>query len=239
MAAKSEIPLLDIADKKKEIIQELPKPQTAEEQYMYSFACTLAGVPYDTPFQSPFYRKDKYWKAIMNLEGLRVLDKITGDMIDLGAINTNNIADGAISKDKLNQALVDAVFGDGRVDTSAIQNGAVTSDKLSNDTRQRLLASENVSELNLSKAVKNKLLQSGNVKEENLSQGILNKLLGDKNVTVGNLSSDLLNRLLPDGYTGIQKQQAVGSLEGEPTNDEIIGKINEIIKLLQNAKVTA
>ena len=175
----------------------------------------------------------------MNIEGLRLLDKITGDMIDLGTINTNNIADGAISKDKLNQALYNAVFGDGRVDTSAIQDNAVTSDKLSNDTRQRLLASENVSELNLSKDVKNKLLQIGNVKEENLSQGILNKLLGDKNVTVENLSSDLSNRLLPDGYTGIQKQQAVGSLEGEPTNDEIIGKVNEIIKLLQNAKVTA
>lgn len=284
------------ADKKKAIIQSLPKPQTAEDQYMYSFACTLAGLSYDTPFQSPFYRKDKYWKAILDIEGLRILDKITGDMIDSGTIKGENISDGAISKEKLDKNLNDAVYGEGRIDTLAIQDKAVTSNKLSNDVGQRLLSEGNVKLSNLSQSVKNKLigdknvttdniadmaiskekldedlnnavygdgrintsaiqnkavtsdklsddtkqrlLSSGNVKLENLSQEVTSKLLADKNVTLSNLATDVSSRLLADGYTGVAKQQKISLLENGATDAEIIAKVNEIIQVLGNAKVT-
>lgn len=205
-------------DKKKKIIDELPKPQTAEDQYMYSFACTLAGISYNTPFQSPFYRKDKYWKAILDIEGLRILDKITGDMIDSGTIKSENISNGAISKEKIDESLNDAIYGDERVDTSAIRNKAVTIEKISDDVANRLLAKSNVT-------------------EDNLAEKVKNKLLGSKNVTKFNLSDDLSSKLLADGYSGIVKQTTVGPLGSDATNAGIIAKINELLQTLEAAEV--
>lgn len=205
-------------DKKREIVQSLPKPQTAEDQYMYSFACTLAGMSYDTPFQSPFYRKDKYWKAILDIEGLRILDKITGDMIDSGTIKSENISNGAITKEKIDQILNDAIYGNGRVDTLAIRNKAVTTEKLSDDVVNRLLAKSNVT-------------------EENLAEEVKNKLLGSKNVTEANLADNLLSGLLIDGYSGIVKQANMDLLKSDATNVDIIAKINELIQTLEAAKV--
>ena len=50
-----------------DIIDNLPKPYSAEEQYLYSIACVVAEVPYEIPFQNAFWRKEQYLKAIWEM----------------------------------------------------------------------------------------------------------------------------------------------------------------------------
>ena len=47
------------------IVENLPKPETLEEQYMYALVCSLAGVtPRRGISENAFTRKEKYWYAL-------------------------------------------------------------------------------------------------------------------------------------------------------------------------------
>jgi len=47
------------------IVENLPKPETLEEQYMYALVCSLAGVtPRCGISENTFTRKEKYWYAL-------------------------------------------------------------------------------------------------------------------------------------------------------------------------------
>ena len=223
---------------KKRIIEELPKPQTVEEQYLYAFACTLAGVEYNNTFKTPFYRKEKIWKAIWQLETMRVVSLITGDMLDSGAVKTANISDKSVSKEKLAEAVYDAVYKDGRINEKALADNSVTKIKLSAEVANKLIHNRSISEEDLTDGLKAKLLQTGNVQEKNLAPEFSAKLLQDGNVTKNNLAAEVLNALLKTGHTGLVKQAYIKPLANTAQLAEVVSKVNELLAALKNSELT-
>lgn len=189
-----------------DIIDNLPKPYSAEEQYLYSIACVVAEVPYEIPFQNAFWRKEQYLKAIWQI----AIEKVAEPTVPSdGTVTTDKIFNNAITEVKLAQEVANKLLGDDRITTSMLQNNSVTTDKI---------ADNNVTENKLSKDVSDKLLgdnriitsmiQDKSITLEKINEEIEQRLLGtnriteemliDKNVTLSKLSDEVRNRLLDD-----------------------------------------
>ena len=122
----------------RDIIKGLPHPQTIEEQFLYAWACTLAGVSYSNPFPAPIYRKDQLLKGIWQITRNRM---VTPTVIWDGSVDSNGLQDGAVSSNKLtsnavttqkiaDQAVTTDKLVDQAVTTAKLADQAVTTDKL-------------------------------------------------------------------------------------------------------------
>lgn len=144
-----------------DIINELPKPYSSEEQYLYSIACVVAEVPYKLPFQNAFWRKEQYLKAIWQI----AIEKVAEPTIpDDNTITSEKIVDGAITEIKLAQEVIDKLLGDDKVTTAMLQDSSITANKIANNA----IIAENIAENtiilnNLSKEVTNLLLAVNHV----------------------------------------------------------------------------
>lgn len=144
-----------------EIINNLPKPYSSEEQYLYSIACVVAEVPYEIPFQNAFWRKEQYLKAIWQI----AIEKVAEPTVpDDDTITNEKIVDRTITEIKLAQEVADKLLGDDRITTSMLKDGAITTDKIINNAITAEKLAENAIILkNLSKEVTNLLLTANHV----------------------------------------------------------------------------
>ena len=133
----------------RDIIKGLPRPQTIEEQFLYAWACTLAGVSYSNPFPAPIYRKDQLLKGIWQITRNRM---VTPTVIWDGSVDSNGLQDGAVSSNKLtsnavttqkiaDQAVTTDKLVDQAVTTAKLADHAVTTTKLDVTVVQHLLGS--------------------------------------------------------------------------------------------------
>nr|DAP88157.1 MAG TPA: hypothetical protein [Caudoviricetes sp.] len=116
----------------RDIIKGLPHPQTIEEQFLYAWACTLAGVSYSNPFPAPIYRKDQLLKGIWQITRNRM---VTPTVIWDGSVDSNGIQDGAVSSNKLtSNAVTTQKLADQAVSEDKLANQSVTTNKLVDQT---------------------------------------------------------------------------------------------------------
>lgn len=138
----------------KKLVEELPAPQTKEEQYIYALVCSVAEVSNSKKLsKSPFWRLEQYWRAFYE-----VMDARLG-------------------------AFLSTIPKEGEVDNSAIQNGSISTNKLSSVVESRLLGEKRIKEEMLADALADRLLSSGKITEEMLVDSLANKLLGDDRIT--------------------------------------------------------
>jgi hypothetical protein len=59
-----------------DLVNDLPKPETLEEQYMYALVCSVAGVTpkYGVAVDAAFKRLDQYWKAFWFVASSKFID---------------------------------------------------------------------------------------------------------------------------------------------------------------------
>lgn len=131
-------------------VAKLPKPQTAEEQYMYNMICNIAGVANKYGYKNnPFWRMEQYWKAFAEVAEARVTEPIVPGFMTVG---TDALKEDAVVADK-------------------IKNGTITLVKLATEITDLLLGDGKVTETMLNEDVASKLLGEGNVQTENLADG--------------------------------------------------------------------
>ena len=158
-----------------DIIDNLPKPYSAEEQYLYSIACVVAEVPYEIPFQNAFWRKEQYLKAIWQI----AIEKVAEPTIPSDeTVTTDKIIDKAITEIKLAQEVTDKLLGDDRITTSMLQDSSVTTGKIDDSA---------VTEVKLTQEVINKLLGDDR---------ITTSMLQDNSVTIGKIDEEIEQKLL-------------------------------------------
>lgn len=176
-------------------INNLPKPYTMEEQYLYALVCDLAGVApkagylvSNITFKSPFWRMQQYWHAFCGATELRMglpvaYDDLTSDLKDRllgeGKIDSSMLQEGIINENNLSSSVSNKLLGDNRVTTAMLQDGSVDVNKLADAVVARLLASKKVTEGMLADAVAAKLLGTKKVTKDMLDDEvveILNKV---------------------------------------------------------------
>lgn len=124
-----------------DIVKKLPKPQTPEEQYMYSLICAISEVPYKEPFNKPVYRMEQYWKAFFEVMSARVLEPVVPDENTVG----------------------ESTLQDGSVGTEKIQDNSIVYEKLSDDVKPLLLGEGKITEPMLENEVSQKLLGTNKI----------------------------------------------------------------------------
>lgn len=202
-----------------DIISNLPKPQTLEEQYLYSIVCTVAKVDYNVPYNSPFWRKEKYLKALWQIAEGKVNEPvIPGD----DTVSTDKIKNNAVTENKLAVSVANKLLGDGRVTEQMIADSSVTKNKLD-------------------PAVSSKLLSDGNVSTDMLaSLAVASDKIANGAVSKAKLSDDVAAALLADNHVGIIPQIPINQVveTGTTLTDDILKtKINEIISALDSAGI--
>lgn len=164
----------------KKLVEELPAPQSKEEQYIYALVCSVAEVENMKKLSnSPFYRLEQYWRAFYT-----VMDARLG-------------------------AFLSTIPKANEVDSSAIQNGSISTAKLSSAVESRLLGNKRVTEEMLVDALADRLLASGKITEDMLVKAVADKLLADNRivnsmlqdgcVTESKLSDDVKEKLNKKG----------------------------------------
>lgn len=121
-------------------IAELPKPHSLKEQYLYALVCHIAGVVCETPYQSPTWREDQYWKAFAEIAEERVNAPVvpgyqtvgTDALIDQSVV-AQKIKDNCITPLQLAEEVTNLLLGDGAVESHHIADGAITQEKLGED----------------------------------------------------------------------------------------------------------
>lgn len=169
------------------LVSTLPKPITPEEQYLYSLVCSAAGVAHQTPFKSPFWRLEQYWKAFYEVMSDRYTYIVPSD----DTVGTSAIKDSSVTEDKLANVVKEKLLSENSVKTEYIDNMAVTQDKLSTDVRNQLLLPKSVSVDKLTDEVENRLLSENRITEAMLVQELAAKLLGNSRVTKDMLSDEV------------------------------------------------
>lgn len=174
-----------------EEIDQLPKPYSMEEQYLYALVCELARVApkegylvKQMTFKSPFWRLQQYWHAFSGAVEER-----------LGTIVPD---ENTVSMETLTKEVTDGLLGEGKVTTPMIVDKNVTLSKLADAVADRLLGDKRVTEAMLADAVADRLLASGKITEEMLVAAVRDKLLGTNRVTKDMLSTevqDILNKV--------------------------------------------
>lgn len=156
-----------MTDDIKALANNLPKPHTPEEQYLYTLACETAGVVPSKiegePYKNPFWRMEQYWY---------VFCKGTAERLGLPVIPDDN----TVKLSALTSEVERLLLGNNKVTTPMIVDKNVTLDKLAD-------------------AVANKLLGSGRVTEDMLATAVANKLLGEKRVTTAMLEQSIQDKL--------------------------------------------
>lgn len=160
----------------KKLVEELPAPQSKEEQYIYALVCSVAEVSNSKKLSnSPFWRLEQYWRAFYE-----VMDARLG-------------------------AFLSTIPGEGEVDNQAIQNGSVSTNKLTSVVESRLLGEKRVTEEMLVDALADRLLSSGKITEDMLVKAVADRLLGtdrvgqemlqDKSVSYDKLDTHLRKKI--------------------------------------------
>lgn len=144
----------------KEIIAGLPMPQTVEEQFLYAWACTLAGVAYKQPFQKPIYRKEQLLKGLWQIAQNQM---VTPTTIWKGSVTADSIKDESVSSDKLSKdSVTQDKMADGSVTDTKIVDGSVTTKKLADEAvTGAKIAEDTIDASKLTKAVTARLLVVG------------------------------------------------------------------------------
>lgn len=204
-----------------DIIANLPKPQTLEEQYLYSIVCTVAKVDYNVPYNSPFWRKEKYLKALWLISEGKINEPvIPGD----NTVSTDKIKNNAVTENKLAISVSDKLLGIGRVTEQMIADSSVTKNKLD-------------------PAVSSKLLAAGNVSTDTLAAlAVTSDKIANGAVSKSKLANDVAAALLADNHVGIVPQAQINEVTetGTALTDDILKtKVNEIISALNSAGILA
>lgn len=216
----------------RDIIKGLPHPQTIEEQFLYAWACTLAGVSYSNPFPAPIYRKDQLLKGIWQITRNRM---VTPTVIWDGSVDSNGLQDGAVSSNKLTS---------NAVTTQKIADQAVSEDKLANQsvTTNKLVDQTVTTDKLADQAVTtDKLVDQAVTTAKLADQAVTTDKLADHAVTTTKLDVTVVQHLLGSSETGIVQQPSVEKIteSGEAlTMEALLDKVNELIDLLKAAKVT-
>lgn len=216
----------------REIVEALPEPKTIEEQFLYAWACTLAGVTYDSPFPAPIYRKDQLLKAIWQITQNRM---VTPTVIWDESVDSQNLCNGAVTTRTLaKNAVTSDNIADETVTTNNLSDGLVTTRKLADDS----VTTEKIKD----EAVDTTNLKDQAVTTDKLSDGsVTTKKLEDQAVVLATLATEVTERLLGKGETGVQQRPAVAKIteSGDAlTAAVLMTKINELIDLLKAAKIT-
>jgi hypothetical protein len=176
-----------------DVVNSLPKPYSATDQYLYALVCAAAKVKYSTPFKMPFTREEQYLRALVEVVDFNAKEIVTpGDLtittakIVNGAVTTSKIADKSITEAKLANAVTDKLLGADRITASMIKDTSIPSSKLTKAVSDLLLGDSNVKVGNLADLC---------VTASKLSTDVSNRLLSDGNVTLARLSSEVLARL--------------------------------------------
>lgn len=202
-----------------ELIDKLPRPYSAEEQYLYSIACTVAGVEYKLPFNNPFWRKEQYLHAIwevaiqkMNEPTIPTDGTVSESKIVDGAVTTGKINNAAVIEDKLaDNAVSTAKIKDLAVITQKIANLAVTTEKLAADAviTEKIAGSAVTAEKLAGSAVLTEKIKDLAVTEAKLSQAVADKLLGDNRITTAMIQNTAVtSSKLADGSITTAKVQS-------------------------------
>ena len=206
----------------RDIIKGLPHPQTIEEQFLYAWACTLAGVSYSNPFPAPIYRKDQLLKGIWQITRNRM---VTPTVIWDGSVDSNGLQDGAVSSNKLtSNAVTTQKIADQAVTTDKLVDQAVTTAKLADQA-----------------VTTDKLVDQAVTTAKLADQAVTTDKLADHAVTTTKLDVTVVQHLLGSSETGIIQQPSVEKIteSGEAlTMEVLLDKVNELIDLLKAAKVT-
>lgn len=223
-----------------DIIDNLPKPYSAEEQYLYSIACVVAEVPYEIPFQNAFWRKEQYFKAIWQI----AIEKVAEPTIPSDeTVTTDKIIDKAITEIKLAQEVTDKLLGDDRITTSMLQDNSVSTEKIVDGAVTLIkLAKEVVDKLLADDKIETSMIKDLSITTEKLVNNAINSEKIAKNtIILSNLSKEVTNLLLTTNHVGIIQQPQINQIteSGDMlTLDVLKNKINEIIQLLNNAEIT-
>ena len=236
----------------RDIIKGLPHPQTIEEQFLYAWACTLAGVSYSNPFPAPIYRKDQLLKGIWQITRNRM---VTPTVIWDGSVDSNGLQDGAVSSNKLtsnavttqkiaDQAVSEDKLANQSVTTNKLVDQTVTTDKLADQavTTDKLVDQTVTTDKLADQAVTtDKLVDQAVTTAKLADQAVTTDKLADHAVTTTKLDVTVVQHLLGSSETGIVQQPSVEKIteSGEAlTMEALLDKVNELIDLLKAAKVT-
>lgn len=205
----------------KEIIAGLPTPQTVEEQFLYAWACTLAGVSYQTPFQKPIYRKEQLLKGLWQIVQNQMVTpttiwkgSVTTDSLQDGSVSSGKLSDGSVTRDKISDASVTQdKISDGSVTDKKLTDGAVTTDKLADEA----------------------------VTSEKIADGsVTGTKIAENTIDASKLAKSVAGLLLAVGESGILQQKTVSGItaSGDALTAAVVAdKVNELIEMLKAAKV--
>ena len=167
----------------RDMVEELPKPETLEEQYLYALVCSVAEVEpkYGISQQAAFKRMAKYWKTFY----LVAAAKFTAlETPGANSVSNEAIRNNAITNEKVSES-------------------AITLDKLADDVTERLWAENRngtVTEAMLDSGVQGKLIEDGRIGTQQLADGaVTSGKIAVGTITWDNLDSDLKNRISDDG----------------------------------------
>lgn len=191
------------------IIKELPLPYSLEEQYLYSIVCATAKVGYEIPFQNPYWRKERYLKALWQIAEMKANEDVipsdntvsTPKIVD-GAVTSIKVADGAISEVKI---------ADEAVVASKIADKAIVIAKLAQEVESLLLGDNRVNLDMLATEVTNRLLPTDGITPSQISNALAMLLLGDNKVSTSMLQNncvtmDKLSKEVQDKLNSIPMQ---------------------------------
>ena len=125
-----------------DLVNNLPKPETLEEQYVYALVCSAAGVEpkYGVAANAAFKRMDQFWRAFWLVVGEKLtdLERPAANTVDSAAIQnsaivTLKLSDGAVTLAKIDSNVADrlwAVDRTGEVTTYILHDSSVTTAKV-------------------------------------------------------------------------------------------------------------
>lgn len=133
-----------------EILEGLPEPRTAEEQYLRSLVYAAAGEGAPVPFQSPYWRKERYLFAWWQVTAARLTElntpsdgTVTTPKLVDGAVTAEKLADGAVTAEKVSESVLAELAE--RAAAEALAEGSITEEMLSPALREKLLGEGRVS----------------------------------------------------------------------------------------------
>ena len=140
----------------REMVEDLPKPETLEEQYLYALVCSVAEVTpkYGVSQQAAFKRMEQYWKTFYLVAAAKFTaletpkkDSVYTIAIRDNAVTTGKVEDKAVTLGKLeddvaarlwavnrSKTVVTAYLADKAVTTDKINDASVTEDKLADNS---------------------------------------------------------------------------------------------------------
>ena len=125
-----------------EMVNDLPKPETLEEQYMYALVCSVAGITpkYGVSESAAFKRMEQFWRAFWLVAAAKfkaletpAKDTVNSDAIINASIVTQKLAESSVTLDKIDGNVTARLWGvnrTGEVTTYTIHDSAVTTPKI-------------------------------------------------------------------------------------------------------------